>query len=152
MQRTLVRFWSRKLPMLRNNSAHVPQLLSPYALEPVLCNEKPSALQWRIRTLKKKKKKRNLKEKRCTSQRGVGAMVWVWPFLPGLFPKELFSVHSSSLYHIAFHSGADVFPLVLTPLTSASILQHSSTESVQVTKLVDFPECPMSGWLPSEGS
>ena len=70
----------------------------------------------------KKRKKEILKKKDVQARRGVGAMVWVWPFLAGLFPKEFFSVPSFSLYHIAFHSGADVFPPVLTPLTSASIL------------------------------
>ena len=96
MQRTLVRSWSRKLPMLRNNSAHVPQLLSPHALEPVLCNEKPRALQWRIRTLKKEiKKERNLKEKGCTSQKrggchGLSLTISGWLISQGTFLSSLF--------------------------------------------------------------
>ena len=39
-------------PMCHNYWAHVPQLLKPARLEPVLCNKKP--LQWEARALQRR--------------------------------------------------------------------------------------------------
>ena len=50
MQETWVRSWSGRSHMMWGNWAHAPQLLSPHALEHVLCNER-KLLQWEACTL-----------------------------------------------------------------------------------------------------
>ena len=150
MQRTLVWSWSRKIPHAVEQRSPCTASIEPTC--PRACALQPEAQCTVMKYQNSKKKKINLKEKRCTSQKrggchGLSLTISGWLTSQGTF---LSSVFQSAPCH--FSLGTDVFPPVLTPLTSASILQHSSIEPIQVTKLADFPLYTMSGWLPSESS